>query len=375
MKIFVAGDYCPKDRIATSIDNSDYSFFDDVKSIVQQSDYSIVNFECPIVDGNATPISKSGPALRTNRKAVDAIQYAGFSCATLANNHFRDYGDEGCKLTIEELSRQGIDHVGGGSDITEAQKVLYKTIGGKCLAIVNFCENEFSIADKASAGSAPLDLIDNYHQITEARRNADYVLVIVHGGHEMYQLPSPRMKKTYRHFVDIGADAVINHHQHCFSGYEYYNNKPIVYGLGNFCFDWNGKRNSIWNEGFSCSISFNDSSIEIELHPYIQCNDAPSITFLVGEEANEFFAKILGLNSIIESDTELAAHFGKWIASNEREKALTFAPWHNRYLNAAARRGLLPILLSEQRAKTLLNHINCEAHRDITTAVLRRKIK
>ena len=42
------------------------------------------------------------------------------------------------------------------------------------------------------------------------------------------------MKETYRFFVDCGADAVINHHQHCYSGYEYYKDKFICYGLGNF---------------------------------------------------------------------------------------------------------------------------------------------
>lgn len=43
------------------------------------------------------------------------------------------------------------------------------------------------------------------------------------------------MQEIYRFFVDIGADAVINHHQHCYSGYEVYKEKPIFYGLGNFC--------------------------------------------------------------------------------------------------------------------------------------------
>lgn len=49
---------------------------------------------------------------------------------------------------------------------------------------------------------------------------------------------------------------MVNHHQHCFSGYEIYNNKYIFYGLGNFCFDNPVKRNSIWNEGYMLSLNF-----------------------------------------------------------------------------------------------------------------------
>ena len=75
-----------------------------------------------------------------------------------------------------------------------------KEIAGEKLAVINICENEWTIATKTSGGSAPLNLITNIHKIAEAKKNSDYVLVIVHGGTEHYQLPSPRMKETYRFF-------------------------------------------------------------------------------------------------------------------------------------------------------------------------------
>ena len=83
----------------------------------------------------------------------------------------------------------------------------------------------------------PLLPIQQFYKIQEAKENADYVLVIVHGGIEHYQLPTSRMIETYRFFIDAGADAVVNHHQHCYSGYERYKSKPIIYGLGNLLFD------------------------------------------------------------------------------------------------------------------------------------------
>ena len=41
--------------------------------------------------------------------------------------------------------------------------------------------------------------------IAEAKKKADYVIVIVHGGIEGYPLPAPRMQEWYRFFIDSGA--------------------------------------------------------------------------------------------------------------------------------------------------------------------------
>jgi len=107
---------------------------------------------------------------------------------------------------------------------------------GKKIGVINACEHEFSIADNEHGGSNALDLINMQEDITEVRKEADFVVLILHGGIEQYHYPTPRMKRWYRHFVDLGADAVVNHHQHCINGYEVYKGKPIFYGLGNFYF-------------------------------------------------------------------------------------------------------------------------------------------
>lgn len=368
-KILIAGDYCPHHRISKMVANKDYSFFDEIKKYTESADYSIVNFECPVVEGKVKPIAKCGPALRTERNAVSAMKYAGFDCVTLANNHFRDYGDSGCKTTIDELNKQQIDYVGGGINLAEAQKILYKELDDKRIAIVNFCENEFSIATDTSAGAAPIDTVDNYNQITEARKNADYVIVIIHGGHEHYQLPSPRMKKLYRHYVDLGADAVVNHHQHCYSGYEIYKGRPIVYGLGNFCFDWEGEENSIWNDGYMVLLEF-DKTIQIELIPYKQCNTEPKVKLLTTEESSKFNISIDKLNLIISDDKQLAEAFADWCNKRYNSVNSLFRSYHNRYLNAAAIRGWIKHPQRPNEIKAMLNYIMCESHRDITIKIL-----
>ena len=129
-----------------------------------------------------------------------------------------DFGTVGVQNTLQAVDAVGLDHMGGGMNLSDASAVLYKEIKGVKIAFVNCCEHEFSIATDTSAGANPLNVVQLWYTIREAKSVANKVIVIVHGGHELFQLPSPRMQETYRFFVDAGASAVINHHQHCYSG-------------------------------------------------------------------------------------------------------------------------------------------------------------
>ena len=139
--------------------------------------------------------------------------------------------------------------VGAGANLPEARKPLVLMKDGLSIGILNVCEHESSIVTDESAGAAPIELAYLYYDIKKMRRVVDKVIIIIHGGCEHYQLPTPRMKRDYHLIADFGADVIVNHQQHCYSGYEIYNGKPIFYGLGNFYFDNPCKRNDKWNEG------------------------------------------------------------------------------------------------------------------------------
>ena len=166
MKVLVAGDFCPRARVADAFEHGDYeSVLGDVRNITSCADYSIVNLECPLVTGKMEPIEKVGPNLNCSQNGLDAIRWAGFDCVTLANNHFLDYGACGVRETIDYLKEKNIDFVGAGGNLKEASQVLYKELDGERLAIINCCEHEFSIATESSPGSNPLDPIQQYYSI------------------------------------------------------------------------------------------------------------------------------------------------------------------------------------------------------------------
>jgi poly-gamma-glutamate synthesis protein (capsule biosynthesis protein) len=361
MNILVAGDFCPKYRIKGLLEEGKFAeVLGDVRTITEKVDYSIVNFECPVTLGGEQPIEKKGPNNQCSEKGVEAVKWAGFDCVTLANNHLLDYGAEGVSNTLGVCKKQGIETVGGGMNIKEASQILYKKIGDKTLAIINCCEHEFSIASATSAGASPLDPVQQYYAIKEARTKADYVLVIVHGGHEHWQLPSIRMQNTYRFFIDAGADAVVNHHQHCFSGYETYKEKPIFYGLGNFCFDKSNLTHSIWNEGYMILLQLDDST-GFQLYPYLQCEKEPSVLLI---EPTAYDKRIKELNSIISEPELLRSYQDDYFRKEEKKYKQMFEPLDSRLIKVLRKRGLIPSLISRKRKLLALDFIQCESHRD-----------
>ena len=368
LSVLVAGDFCQRGRLFQLIKNKEYdSILSSVRPIIKSADYSIVNFEFPIVskEGIAQPISKWGPNLKGTIESVEAVKFAGFNCCTLANNHIMDQGEECALETKKLLNDSSIDTVGFGDNSEDADKVLYKVINGESLAVVNCCEHEFSIATDSKPGANALNPIKQYYAISEAKVKADYVIVIVHGGHEGFQLPSLRMQDTYRFFIDVGADAVANHHQHCYSGYEIYKGRRILYGLGNFLFDKNiASISRTWNEGMMVKLSFSQSAINYSIIPYVQCLTGPHIELLNDTDSKLFIEQLQHLNSIIEDRTQLTNSVNAYYDSCKIIEKRTFEPYRNQVLMRFYSIGLLPKFIKGSKRLSILNRIACESHRD-----------
>ena len=377
MRVLIVGDFCPRDRVSDFFERGDFeSVLGSVKPFVSRADYAMANLECPIATQDERPIVKQGPTLKSSSKAIDALRWAGFSCVTLANNHFLDYGETAVEETLLSLDSQSIEHIGGGRNLKEASAVLYKDIDGLKIAILNCCEHEFSVAAKDVAGSNPLDPIGQYYQIQEVKSKADYVIMIVHGGVEHFQYPTKRMVQTYRFFIDAGADAVINHHQHCPCGYEVYNGKPIYYGLGNFCFDWECRRKSIWNMGYMVNLNLTgEHHVESDIIPFCQCDDKPMVEPLKGEDLKSFNEMMTELCEAIKNNDILDTKLAEFNVKNDFLYRKMLEPYSGRLANSLYRRGILPSTISKDRILALMDFIVCESHYERVKEFLERQYK
>lgn len=379
IKIVIAGDLCLQDRTSQVDLATLLRSHEGCASIIKEADYAIVNLECAVVDNkHLQPINKAGIALKNSSHVLGFVKGMGFEACTLANNHFADYGDDGVKESIVALKKRGLDYVGAGMNREDAAKVLYKTINKRTYAFINACEHEFTVATETKAGCNPLNPIRLFYDIKEAKPKADYVIVIIHGGHEEYQLPSPRMQELYRFFIDMGADVVVNHHQHCYSGYEIYQGKPIIYGLGNFSFDENGLRSMTWNEGYMLSLTFGDE-ISFELIPYIQNDMQIGVQLMSGVQKDKFDAHIRQLNEIIANPERLAESWNGMAEKRREEYLQPLKPYRYPILVKLAKHHLLPKKLiakllpeyiTETRRLFLKSYFQCESHRDIMNKLL-----
>ena len=376
IKILIVGDYCPIGRNKKLLEQgSEGEVFGDFDSYTSQSDFSIANLEAPLTDSN-NAIEKSGPNIKASKNTLKPLKNAGFNAVTLANNHIMDFGDEGVMSTINTCKEEELLYVGAGKNLADANKPLIIEIKNKKIAIINIAENEFCSATKDSYGANSLNVITNHYDIKKAKKENDFVLVISHGGREHYQLPTPQLRERYRFFIDSGADAVIGHHTHCYSGYEHYNNKPIFYSLGNFIFDYKKKyQKGLWTQGYGVLLKISYTKIDFDLIPFNQGREkSPKLELLNDEESNVFKAKIEELNTIISNDKLFEAAWRNYIKTQEKSYKANLLI-QNKYMRALISRGILPEFYfhSKKHKTLLLNLFRCETHREIMIDVLSKK--
>ncbi len=375
MKVLVVGDFYPNFELKKTLLNNEPSIiFDKFYSIIQKSDLAIVNLESPLTSCDKT-IKKTGPSLKADKVFADFLKNSGFRLTTLANNHIMDYGIQGLEDTIEALTNAGIGHVGAGSSLVIAkQPYIYSCSEGERLAVLNFTENEWSTTKGDYPGAVGFDTVSNFQSIQEAKKNFDFVLVITHGGHENYNLPSKSFRDLLRFFVDAGADAIVNHHPHCITGFEIYKGKPIYYSIGNFLFDKKSTDFNYWNKGLAAEIDFSDHIINAKTHIFYQSVNERTFELLEGEIADQELKGLNLLSKAIQNDYELDTELLRWISRSQKYYNINIEPHSIRIIQALQNRRIIPSFWSKRKKMILLNMLRCESHRELLIQKLENEI-
>lgn len=378
VSFLILGDYSPSKELSENTSSRIEKLINqqEKERIFNQADYIIVNLECPLTN-RSEGISKVGPHLKADPADATIFSELGVNIASLANNHIMDLGEKGLFDTLSFCENNGIKVVGAGKNLANASNPLILSRNGISIGILSVAENEFSIAGTNKPGANPLDLVDNYYQIVDLKTKVDIVFVIYHGGNEHYSLPSPRMRKTLRCFVDWGAHAVFCHHTHTVSGMETYHNSPIFYGLGNFLFDWSTPRPDGWYTGMLVNISVSKNKIEgFEIVPYTQSTGDVKIDILSGDRKDNFMTEFQKLSDIIRNEEALNSEWERFLLNNSRIYLSNYFGFNFIEVLLYKYFSLWPFWkASLNRIKTTLNYIKCESHRDVLVGALNSKIK
>ncbi len=368
--ISFVGDLCPINKVQDLFmgDNSRV-VYGDVLEEFHQSNYVIANLECPLTS-NIQKIKKVGPNLKANPGCIDGIKKGNINVLTLANNHIMDYGAEGLMETIKLCDDKGILTVGAGNNVSAASKPLILNYNSKRISILNFCEDEFSITHNNLPGTAPIDCLFNLKSIRGAKAQSDYLIVVVHGGSEHFELPNPFIRQTFRYFAELGADVVIGHHTHCFSGYEQYNNSLLFYGLGNFIFDYHNSNNSKWNLGLLLKLTIN-KTIAFKIIPFVQeRKDIVRLRFLNDDENTVFQKRLEYLNQCLTDNDMYLKEWFAFVDTRRKDYLSRLLSYSNITKKLVKVLGLYRFMTYNQRL-FLKNYFTCQSHNEVMKTILK----
>lgn len=363
--MIIAGDFYPNNNIPGQF------WAEGIKDYLNNQ-VSILNLEGPLTE-KTKKIKKIGPQLKINPQWLKFIKQCGFDIVSLANNHILDMGEEGLLDTLNYCNLNGIKYLGAGININSAISPLIIEENGVSIGLLAFTENEFSIATQYRAGAAPVDPIENYYNIRQLANCVDKVVILYHGGNELYPFPRPGLQKICRFYVDAGANAVICHHSHTPSGYEIYKDSPIVYGIGNFYFPNTNDEITDWNYGYSVVLNFNfDKPLSFDIIPhYFVKNEVSPLT---GEQKEKFLHEIQQKSKIIQDQKLLRLEWEKFVRAKQ-DLYMYYALSYNRYDRMLFRLKFLKPQFFITKLLLILNYLRCESHHELLINSISRMIE
>ncbi len=228
--------------------------FQFVSSLLKRGDVTFGNLETVLADVGDDRKSLRNAELRGKAAYCEAIQRAGFSVLSIANNHIMQHGEEAFKETIAGLGVQRIFPVGireneGRSNVFVFEKDCIRM----ALVSYSFRPEKYHEGPRPYAGGDEMIILQH---IADLARIHDVVVVSLHWGEEYVNYPSAAQIRNGHRMIDAGAKLILGHHPHVLQGLEEYGGGFVAYSLGNFVFDkW--QRNPRESVVLDCVMSKN----------------------------------------------------------------------------------------------------------------------
>ncbi|UCC14086.1 MAG: CapA family protein [Gammaproteobacteria bacterium] len=224
----------PQNRLA---DDDGVSLLAEAAPLIRSAGVGFGNLEGVLMDGGE-PVKKCADPgacylFRSPTRYAGHLAAAGFTVMSLANNHARDFGEEGRDASMAALQSAGIHHSGRDGDVASWNS------GDLKVAMIAFAPFK-GAHDLLSVPAAAT-------RISALAGVHDIVIVSMHAGGEAGDvLHVPFETETYRGenrgdvalfartAVEAGADLVVGHGPHVPRGIEIHEDRLIAYSLGNF---------------------------------------------------------------------------------------------------------------------------------------------
>ena len=196
-----------------------YDFpFDNVRDIFMADDFTMINFEGTLMNekiSSAELFPFRGPTAYTQILTGSSVE-----AVTLANNHTKDFGNQGYTSTTNAMTEAGIPYVEQNSS------TIVTTESG---LVIGLYAMTFDLNEN--------DMKKEFAALRE--QGAELIVVAAHWGDEGKYRPTEKQINDGHAMIDAGADIIYGHHPHVLQRIEEYNDGIIYYSLGNFSFGGN----------------------------------------------------------------------------------------------------------------------------------------
>ena len=211
-------------------------------------DALVGNLECCVSDRgerwpDKTYYFRSPPSF-----AIPALEAAGASFVSLANNHVLDYREPALRDTRTHLGDAGIGRAGAGTDADEALEPATFEAGDLTVAAFGLTDRSAAFAATDSRPGTAFARLDPSVAATRrlvadaldraAESDPDLIVASLHWGPNWATEPRAVHERFARLLVEWGVDVVHGHSAHVLQGVEVYDGRPIVYDAGDFVDDY-----------------------------------------------------------------------------------------------------------------------------------------
>ncbi len=215
-----------------------------VKSYFQDADFVHISNEVSFYPNCNYGYSQPG-VFRFCSKERDfkAFLDLNVNIVELTGNHNLDFGTEGYVETFEWYKKHQMKTFGGGLTMEEANRpLLIELKDGSQMAFIGFNES----CPVAECGRPNRPQGANAYEREKARKTlaalkqnpkVKYIFASVQFNEVDSYSPTATQNQISRDLIDFGADCVYGSQAHQVQKIEFYKDKPIFHGMGNFLFD------------------------------------------------------------------------------------------------------------------------------------------
>jgi len=282
------GEVIPARAVARKFNRTgDFTFpFHNVQELFVDADVSSIIMENSI-SGHPEPCYGC-TWFKGDEDFIEGLTYLGIDVLG-PGNHMGDGGHAAIGRMIEVLDEAGIGHTGvsmeGQDDaskpaIVEVEDFQISFLGYDDVAYFHWAGEDgpgvATLSARNSSGVKELLLDKVKHDITRAKEQSDFVVVLISWGDREYVNWALDHQKEMGHtIIDAGADMIIGSHQHWVGEIEFYGEGAIYYGLGNFVFDQT--HTDPTRQGAFLDITFyNNELISSQIIPHQSCGPQQS---------------------------------------------------------------------------------------------------